>query len=53
MTFGQRERQAQERLARHGAKVQAWVERLTEAERVAFEQRKAEARQALLRTTSK
>lgn len=48
MTFAQRERKKQERLARHGAKNQAWLASLTDEEKVALKHKANALRVALL-----
>jgi hypothetical protein len=53
MTFAQREKQAQERLARHSAKNRQRIEALSKAEQDALAQKAAENRAKLLPTTQK
>ena len=53
MTFAQREKQAQERLARHSAKNRQRIEAMSKAEQDALAQKAAENRAKLLPTTPK
>ena len=52
MTFAQREKQAQERLARHSAKNRQRIEALSKAEQDALTQKAAENRAKLLPTAT-